>query len=211
MSSVIITLKSSLLQRPVDLELPGEVATQDLLPALTHALQLPSADSTGRSIAYQLVHEARQRPLREAQTLLGAGVITGDVLSLVSSVPRVGVVGGAAGGGRPGASALLRSSLPGVVIALDNYGRAELTIGRYDARTGQSPDIDLSEEPEGNTVSRSHALLRKQGDQWILVPLSAKNPTRVGRTKLAPSQSWPLKSGDVIALGGVKLVFEAGH
>ena len=98
-----------------------------------------------------------------------------------------------------------------MVIALDNYGKPELTVGRYDIRTGKSPDIDLSEYPAGNTVSRSHALLRKQGPQWILVSLSTRNPTRVGKTRLAPQQPRPLKPGDAITFGGVRFVFEVSH
>jgi pSer/pThr/pTyr-binding forkhead associated (FHA) protein len=97
------------------------------------------------------------------------------------------------------------------VIALDNYGKPELSLGRYDARTGECPDIDLSEEPAGSTVSRSHALLRKQGSQWTLISLSTKNSTHVGNTRITPHQSRLLKSGDVITLGGAELVFETGR
>jgi hypothetical protein len=209
MSSTIVTLRSPLLQRAVDLELPGEVLLKNLLPELVRVLQLPSTDSAGQPIAYQLVQEAAQRPLREAQTLLSAGVVRGEVLSLVSTGSQIGAGPGGAGGGSV-TSALLRCE-SGLVIALDNYGKAELIIGRYDAHKGESVDIDLSEEPEGSTVSRSHALLRKKGDQWTLVSLSTKNPTRVGETKLAPQQSRPLKPGDTITLGAVKLVFETGR
>jgi len=204
MSSVIITLQSSLLQVAIDLELPGEVVLRSLLPELVRALRLPPTDGAGKPVVYQLVHQAQKRPLRETETLLSAGVVTGDVLSLASTAP------GGPDKTRPAASALLRCP-SGTVIALDNYGKAELTIGRYDARIGKSPDIDLSEEPRGNTVSRSHALLRKQGNRWILVALSTKNPTWVGNTLLTPQQPRPLTTGDVIALGGVKLVFEAGR
>ena len=210
MSYVIITLQSSLLRGTIDLELPGQVPLQNLLPELVRVLQLPSADGAGQPIAYQLVHQARQRPLRETETLSSTGVVTGDVLSLVSTASQIGVGPGGPSGGGFGTSALLRCE-SGMVIALDNYGKAELTIGRYDAHTGKSPDIELSEEPSGNTVSRSHALLRKQGNQWILVPLSIRSPTQVGNAPLAPQQPWSLKPGDIITLGGVKLVFEASR
>jgi pSer/pThr/pTyr-binding forkhead associated (FHA) protein len=105
---------------------------------------------------------------------------------------------------------LLRSQ-SGLVIALDNYGKSELSVGRYDARTGKSPDIDLSEEPHGNTVSRAHAQLRQQGQQWVLVPLSNKSPTYVGNILLNPQQPRTLKPGDVITLGNLQLTFETGR
>lgn len=210
MSAVIVTLRSPSPRGTLDLELPGEVMLQNLLPELIRVLQLPSAASMGQPVAYQLVHQARQRPLPETDTLVNAGVVTGDILSLVSTASHVGAASGDPGGGGFGTSALLRCG-SGMVIALDNYGKAELTIGRYDARTGKSPDIELSEEPSGNTVSRSHALLRKQGNQWVLVSLSTRSTSQIGNTTLVSQQSRPLQSGDVITLGEVKLVFEAAR
>jgi len=206
MSSITITLQSSLLQVSIDLELPDEVALHNLLPDLVRALKLPSVDNAGRPIAYQIVHQARNRSPRGDDTLQGAGIVTGDVLSLVNAALPAGAVPSGWGGNAQGNSALLRCA-SGKVIVLDNYGKPELIVGRYDVRTGKSPDIDLSEEPAGDTVSRSHALLRKQGRQWTLTSLSAKNPTQVGGARLALQQPRPLQSGDVIALGAVKLTF----
>ena len=208
MTSIIITLKSP--NGVLDLELPDEVTLRNLLPDLVRALKLPSVDNAGRPVAYQIIHTVRNRSLRGDDTLQGAGIVTGDVLSLVSASLPVGAVPPGWGGNAPGNSALLRCA-SGKVIALDNYGKPELAVGRYDVRTGKSPDIDLSEEPDGNTASRSHASLRKQGNQWILTSLSAKNPTQVGGARLALQQPRPLQSGDVITLGGVRLVFEAGR
>jgi len=207
MDTVVVTLQSSLLQRFVDLELPGEVPLQALLPALVNALQLPFTHGAGQSIAYQLYRQPQQSPLPASETLLSAGVVTGDVLTLVQMGARPGSVSGAQ---RGSSSALLHFD-SGTMIALDNYGKAELTVGRYDAHTGTTPDIDLSEEPDGSTVSRSHALLRKQSNRWTLIPVSTTNATRVGNTRLTPQQPWPLKPGDVIVFGAVKLVFETGH
>jgi uncharacterized ubiquitin-like protein YukD len=206
MSSITITLQSSLLQVSIDLELPDEVTLHNLLPDLVRALKLPSVDNTGRPIAYQIIHQARNRSLHGDDTLQGTGIVTGDVLSLVSTSLPAGAVPPGWSSNTQGNSALLRCA-SGKVIALDNYGKPELTVGRYDVRTGKSPDIDLSKEPAGDTVSRSHALLRKQGSQWTLMPLSARNPTQVGGTRLAPQQPHLLNSGDVIALGAVKLTF----
>jgi uncharacterized ubiquitin-like protein YukD len=210
MSSIVITLASTLLQGGgIDLELPADVPLQSLLPVLVRELQIASTDRAGQPITYQLIHHRRQRSLQGSETFRSAGVATGDILSLsgvgAQAPDRTKVVGRG-----PEASALLRCE-SGAVIALDNYGKPELSVGRYNSRTGECPDIDLSEERAGSTVSRTHALLRKQGSGWALVPLSTKNPTRVGNTRVSPQQSRLLESGDVIALGGVQLVFESGR
>lgn len=206
MSSIIITLHPPGPSGPLDLELPGDVMLNKLLPELERALKLPLAGSGGRPITYQLIHQARQRTLRETDTLASAGVVTGDILSLASSGAPVGN----ASAGPRSASAMLRSE-SGLVFALDNYGKPELTVGRYDERTGQTPDIDLSDEPSSNTVSRFHALLRKRGAQWLLLSTSPKNTTQVRNTPLVSQQPWPLRPNDTITLGAVKLIFEAGH
>ena len=203
---MIITLRTPLLQKDTDLELPGDVEIQHLLPELVRALQLPTS---GGADQYQLIRHKRRRALRKKETLLKAGVATGDILSLTSTSQMSGGSSGSQGRGY-GTSALLRSQ-SGLVIALDNYGKTELSVGRYDARTGKSPDIDLSEEPDGNTVSRSHAKLRRQGQQWVLVPVSNKSPTYVGNILLRPQQPQPLKPGDVITLGNLQLTFETGR
>ncbi|RLC70528.1 MAG: hypothetical protein DRI81_18990, partial [Chloroflexi bacterium] len=94
MSSIIITLQSSLLQEVIDLELPGDVMLQNLLPELARALKLPLADGAGQAITYQLVHQAWPRPLQGTDTLANAGVVTGDVLSLVSAASPIGAGAG---------------------------------------------------------------------------------------------------------------------
>jgi uncharacterized ubiquitin-like protein YukD len=209
-SSVVITLQSDLLQGgTIDLELPAEVPLQDLLPPLVRALGIAPNNQAGQSMSYQLSHHRRRHPMQGSETLRDAGVATGDVLSLVSVGPHPGARRSSTAG-VSSRSALLRCE-SGTVIALDNYGKHELSVGRYDARTGDSPDIDLSEEPGGGTVSRSHALLRKRGSQWVLIPFSTKNRTHVGNARIGPNQSHPLKSGDNVTLGSVRLVFETGR
>jgi uncharacterized ubiquitin-like protein YukD len=210
MRSVIITLHSPSHRGTLDLELPAEVPVQNLLPALVGALQLPTSDGRGWPIGYQLVYEAQKRALYDREMLMDAGVVTGDVLTLTSSAAPMPGVSTAASAAHPGPSVVLRCA-SGAVIALDNFGKTELVLGRFDTRRGHAPDIDLSEEPGGETVSRSHALLRRQGGQWTLEAVSTKNVTQVGGTSLVPGQSCPLKSRDVIKLGAVELMFEVGR
>jgi pSer/pThr/pTyr-binding forkhead associated (FHA) protein len=55
-------------------------------------------------------------------------------------------------------------------------------------------------------VSRVHAEIRSEGDQWVIVDLDSTNGTRVNG---APVTSAPLRSGDRIRLGEVEALFEA--
>ena len=203
MSSIIVTLHIPGPRTPIDLELPDDVPLKKLFPALLSALRLPRTDIAGRPIPYHLTWQSRGRTLHVHKTLHEAGVVTGDILALISQVPP-GIPVGRTGGGQ---IASLRTP-SGIVILLENYGKTELTIGRYDARTGQHPDIDLSDEADGSTVSRAHALLRKQGNRWTLTPISVKNTTKLGNMSLTPHQAYPLQSGQIITLGAVSYIFE---
>jgi serine/threonine protein kinase len=80
-------------------------------------------------------------------------------------------------------------------------------IGRPDSKRNIVPQVDLSREPLGNTVSRQHAHVTCIAGQWFIESLPATNTTRVGLDELQPKVRRPLADGDEIQLGGVKLVF----
>lgn len=213
MSTIIITLHTTGPKGSLDLELPGDVPLQDLLPELIRAVGLPSFDRrTGRPVDYclELSRPGRRRVLRDYETLSRAGVLTGDILTLRSETPgvvrapkRAPIISLSS----RGPTAVLRCE-SGRVIDLQSFKKAELTVGRYNARTNQTPDIDLTNEPAGDTVSRSHALLRQQGPGWVLVPVTTRSPTLVDSKVVPPQQSCTLQPGQEIVLGNVKLVYE---
>jgi len=212
MPPIIITLQTAGPKGTLDLELPDDVPLQNLLPELVRAVGLPAADrATGHAIDYslELTSSSRPRVLRGHETLSRAGVVTGSALTLRPTTPGAGP--------QPGMDPLPPGSLrpvatlrgeSGRVYGLDSLSKTELTVGRYDARTGQTPDVELSNEPAGETVSRAHALLRKQGPQWVLIPISTRSPSAVDGAGVVPQQVWPLQPGQTITLGQVKLVFE---
>jgi len=188
-----------------DLELPSDIPVQRLLPALVRALALPSVDAQGQAIPYELCKVQGSKPLllEPARTLAAASVLTGGFLQL----------SGAAGVTAPAdsTSAISYSNArvrcgTGRIIALDNVGKSTLTVGRYNARTDEMPDIDLSDERDSITVSRPHAHLLKQSGHWVIEPVSGKEIKING--ELAPP-AHILTPGDVIGLGGVKLLFDA--
>ncbi len=71
--SVVVTLRGPGLPEPADLELPGEVAVGEWLPALVEALGLPAGE-------YGLFYQASC--LADEETLVGAGVLAGSTVTL---------------------------------------------------------------------------------------------------------------------------------
>lgn len=201
MPAVVITLQSPQLLGSKDLELPDDVPMSQLLPALVQVLGREFGLPPGH---YQLAR--RSYVLRDHEMLSDVPIIRGDILRLYPAR----VAASQAGPGHGAVHYLSSSNLTtpnGRIIALNSFGKNELLIGRYDPRTQQVPDIDLSDEPQGDTVSRAHALLRRQDDQWFIVPTVTLNPTKVGNAVVQPQQSHLLKAGDVIALGDIRLTF----
>lgn len=205
MDSVVITLQLPQFQRTIDLELSSEIPLAKLLPVLVRVHGLPVRDNAGNAIHYQLSLLRLGQPLvlREQSSLAHAGVVTGDILVLTGG--GLGVIEMAS---VPSHSALLQCP-SGKVIALENFGKPELLVGRFDAITGRYPDIELSDEPGGHTVSRAHALLRKHGETWYVVPLAEQNNTQLQGMVLAVRQSYPLQEGSDLLLGTVHLIFHA--
>jgi len=203
MNSSVITLR--LPNRVVkDLELPKHIPTKRILPVLLKIL--PGIQESANDTSYRLVWEKGSTlyVLRPEDTLADIGIITGCVLRLETDQRPVNNKNS---GGTETVTTRLRFE-SGQIIVLENYGKAELIIGRYDVRTGVSPDIDVSDFPAGSSVSRCHAMLRKQAAQWTLSALAETNETSVGKVQLLPTQPRLLKSGDVVKLGGLTFIFE---
>lgn len=71
-----------------------------------------------------------------------------------------------------------------------------LTIGRDDAS-----DVTL----EDQTVSRLHAVLERYGNSWVLRDVGSANGTFVNGERIAAER--PLRSGDELAIGSIRLVY----
>lgn len=82
----------------------------------------------------------------------------------------------------------------------------EFLIGRQDAASGITPDLDLT--PYGaleRGVSRVHAALRRGDDVLSLVDLDSANGTYLNGQRLAAHQPRLLRDGDEIRLGKLVL------
>lgn len=72
---------------------------------------------------------------------------------------------------------------------------------------GRDPKCGLRYSDKESTVSRKHAAIAREGSEWVLVQLSATNPTLLNGKPV--NQKWYLKSGDEIQLsvGGPRVGF----
>ncbi|MBZ8182989.1 FHA domain-containing protein [Oscillatoria salina] len=70
------------------------------------------------------------------------------------------------------------------------------------------PDIDVAGLPDSDIVSRIHADLRVEGDNYYLEDVGSSNGTYVNHTPLLPGNRHKLRPGDRLALGkGDKVTF----
>jgi hypothetical protein len=78
----------------------------------------------------------------------------------------------------------------------------EIVLGRYDASTGETPEVDLNEygaEEEG--VSRRHAAIISEEDALKVIDLGSANSTFINGQKLMAHQARILRDGDELRLG----------
>jgi len=89
--------------------------------------------------------------------------------------------------------------------------RETTTLGRSDPLEGVDPDVDLAVHGGYERgVSRRHALIHHEGENWSLEDLGSTNGTVLNRDKVSPGGRLPLSEGDVIHLGHLKAVFTTG-
>ena len=104
-----------------------------------------------------------------------------------------------------GAGARLEVEGEGIVFPLSGD---ETLIGRYDPVTELKPDIDLTQVDLKRSVSRRHARVLRAGDGYVLTEeVGALNGTFVNGAKLVTGRAQPIREGDKIGLGMVKVVF----
>lgn len=83
-------------------------------------------------------------------------------------------------------------------------------IGRSDQRNPSRDrllSVDLSGLRGSEYVSRQHACITEENDQYFIQPLSPRNPTYVNNTPLNPDARIVLQPGDRIRVGKISLVF----
>ena len=85
-------------------------------------------------------------------------------------------------------------------------GRTEYSLGRIAEGQPILPDVDLSEfEAYSQGVSRLHASIKVGPQRISIMDLGSSNGTRVNGQKIVPHVDYPVKHGDIIALGKLKI------
>lgn len=84
-------------------------------------------------------------------------------------------------------------------------GRQEFSLGRIAEGQPILPDVDLSDyEAYSQGVSRLHASIKVGVQKISIMDLGSSNGTRVNGQKIVPHVDYPLKNGDIIALGKLR-------
>lgn len=84
--------------------------------------------------------------------------------------------------------------------------RVEFTMGRVSENQPIMPDVDLSPfKAFDNGVSRLHAVIRNNSGNIIIMDLGSSNGTYINGTRIVPNIEQPLRHGDIVALGKLKM------
>jgi CRP-like cAMP-binding protein len=88
--------------------------------------------------------------------------------------------------------------------------KTDSLIGRYDSVTGQTPEVDLTNEDSARNISRRHArFVYKDGKPFVAEEIGTMNGTFLNNTKLATGVLTPIKDGDEFVLCRLALTFRA--
>ena len=187
MDYIVVTVRTQ--NDSHDLELPTEVPLFELAENLASIFKLPQRTPTGQSIRYQLMTLPARHTLDRNKTLDQAGIVTGRILALLPIDSGLTYI----------------KTASGREFALDRPEKQLYSIGRSGG--SQRPDIDLGQEPQGDTVSRMHAQLYQQGGQWYLVSVAANNTTQIDDVTLVPNQQYQIRAEAKIKLGDLCCTF----
>lgn len=84
-----------------------------------------------------------------------------------------------------------------------------MVVGRAHPENGFYPDIDLGAFGGGEQgVSREHLFFKLDGDRVVIVDNNSANGTRLNGEWLKPNEAYPVRHGDELVLGLMKLQVE---
>ena len=97
-----------------------------------------------------------------------------------------------------------------VLIATGNeylVSKDIVLLGRESVPDSIFPEIDLEPDDPVGYVSRRHAQVQRQGENYIIIDLKSTNGTFVNSKRLANDKPHPLINGDEIRVGKIVLRF----
>ena len=84
--------------------------------------------------------------------------------------------------------------------------QTEFTMGRLSDNQPIEPDLDLTPyKAFDNGVSRLHAVIRHNEGNVVLVDLGSSNGSYINGIRIVPNIEHPLRHGDIVALGKLKM------
>jgi CRP-like cAMP-binding protein len=85
---------------------------------------------------------------------------------------------------------------------------SDAVVGRADPRTKFRPEIELSSVDAHRSLSRRHAVIKREGNGFQLVEEPrVRNGTYLNGARLSPGVAAPLKEGDEVSFGLITTVF----
>ena len=104
----------------------------------------------------------------------------------------------------------------------DDHSLMKAFLKIYDADSGQKDiftledqtewiigrDVECDIQVESDSISRKHFKIQKDGSQYLISDLKSANGTCVNDTELTPGKAYPLRSGDVIYILDMEILFE---
>jgi serine/threonine-protein kinase len=135
-----------------------------------------------------------------------------------SRQPTPGSAAAVAGGGYVGAAVPGRITAQLVIVGTKDMvkpfviDKESVLIGRTDPHTGIFPEVDLTMYDGETKVSRKHARIYRQGEQFLIEDLGSVNGTIInsvtgGSIRLNAKSPRVLSAGDEVKLGGTTLQF----
>ncbi len=85
----------------------------------------------------------------------------------------------------------------------------EMVIGRMDPEHEVYPDVDLGPyNAEELGVSREHLYLKLDGDRIVAADNNSSNGTLLNRERMKPRENYPIRDGDELQFGLMKVKIE---
>ena len=85
----------------------------------------------------------------------------------------------------------------------------QMILGRMDPDEDVYPDIDLGPyQADELGVSRQHLLLKLDGDRIVATDNGSSNGTLINHERMKPREDYPVRDGDEIQLGLMKVKIE---
>jgi len=144
----------------------------------------------------------------ENQLDVEAPVTTEDLPMVDADHPHAGVAeeGWSAPAEAPSSFAKIVVKRQGAETDIEFPVSAPAIIGRFDPSIGPI-DVDLSELPESQYVSRKHAKIDRADDVWTITDLGSSNGTFLLRNDFERVETAEISDGQEFALGNARFVF----